>query len=149
MSEDQEATATGTPKHLWVIGVIAILWNAIGAWDYFATQTRNEAYMSAFTPEQLDFFYGFPTWVVALWAIAVWGGVLGSILLVMRKAWAVPVFLTSFIAMALTAFHNFVLSNGMEVMGDPFALVFTGLIFLGALGLWLYSRAMRERGVLA
>lgn len=148
MTDDQEATATGTPKHLWVIGIIAVLWNAMGAWDYFATQTRNEAYMSGFTPEQLEFFYGFPTWVVALWAIAVWGGLLGSVFLVMRKAWAVPVFLVSFVAMALTGVQNYVLSNGIEVVGDPFALIFTAVIFVVSLGLWLYSRAMSSKGVL-
>jgi len=149
MSDEQQETASGTPKHLWVVGIIALLWNAMGAWDYIATETRNEAYMSSFTPEQLEFFYGFPAWVVALWAIAVWGGVLGTVLLLMRKTWAVPVFLVSFVAMVITAFHNFVLSNGLEVMGDPFALAFTAVIFLVSLGLYLYSRAMAQRGVLA
>ncbi len=148
MSDQHEAAASGTPKHLWVVGILAVLWNAMGAWDYYATQTRNEAYMSGFTPEQLEFFYGFPTWVVAFWAIAVWGGLLGSVLLLMRKAWAVPVFLVSFVAMVITAFQNFVLSNGLEVMGDAVSLIFTVAIFLVSLGLYLYARAMRERGVL-
>jgi len=33
--------------------------------DYVMTQTKNEAYMSGFTPEQLAFFYSFPAWVVS------------------------------------------------------------------------------------
>ena len=69
MSEAQEASAKGTPKHLWVIGIIALLWNAMGAVDYVLTQTRNEGYMAKFTPEQLDFFYAFPAWLVAFWAV--------------------------------------------------------------------------------
>jgi hypothetical protein len=36
----------------------------------------------------------------------------------------------------------------MEVMGDTFSLVFTAAIFLLALGLFLYSRAMLQKGVL-
>ncbi len=44
------------PLHLWVIGVVALLWNAMDAFDYVMTQTKNEAYMSAFTLEQLSFF---------------------------------------------------------------------------------------------
>ena len=119
-----------------------------GAMDYVMTQTKNESYMSAYTPEQLSFFYGLPSWVVATWAIAVWGGVVGAVFLLLRKGVAVWVFLASLVAMLVTAFQNYVLSNGMEVMGDPFALVFTAVIFIAALGLYWYSRAMRKRGVL-
>ena len=38
----------------------------MGAFDYVMTETRNEAYMAEFTPEQLEFFYGFPAWMIAL-----------------------------------------------------------------------------------
>lgn len=141
-------TKQKTPWHLWVVGIVGLLWNAMGAMDYIMTETRNEQYMSAFTPEQLEFFYGLPIWVIASWAIAVWGGVLGCILLLLRKAIAVPVFMVSFIAMVITSFHNFVISNGLEAIGDTFSLVFSGIIFLAALGFWLYARAMQKRGVI-
>jgi hypothetical protein len=134
---------------LWIVGVVTLLWNAMGAFDYLMTQTKNEAYMANFTPEQLEYFYGFPAWVVACWAIAVWGGVLGSILLLLRKALAVPVFLVSFLAMVATTIHNFVLTDGLEVMGGAGAVAFSAVIFVVALFLYLYARAMRGRGVLA
>jgi hypothetical protein len=60
----------GTPKHLWVVGIFALLWSAMGAYDYLMTETQNEAYMSSFTPEQLDFFYGLPAWAVSAWTLA-------------------------------------------------------------------------------
>ncbi len=148
MSEAPEEKAHATPRHLWVVGVIAVLWNAFGAMDYVMTQTQNEGYMSSFTPEQLEFFYGFPTWVVAAWAIAVWGGVVGSVLLLVRKRFAVQAFLASLIGMVITTFHNYVLSNGFEVAGDLFYIVFTAAIFIAAVLLLLYARAMQERGVL-
>ncbi len=144
-----DARGHATPRHLWVVGVIALLWNAVGAMDYVMTQTRNDAYMSSFTPEQLEFFYGFPAWVVAAWAIAVWGGVIGSVLLLSRKRFAVQAFLVSLTAMVITTIHNYVLSDGFEIMGDPFALLFTAAIFLAAVALLLYARAMQRRGVLA
>jgi uncharacterized membrane protein YphA (DoxX/SURF4 family) len=148
MSESNLNRVVKTPWHLWVVGIVSLLWNAMGAMDYVMTKTRNEDYMSAFTPEQLDFFYGLPVWVVAAWAIAVWCSVAGSLVLLLRKSVAVGLFLASFLAMAITAFHNYVLSNGLDVIGDTFSLVFTALIFFAALGLYLYSRAMRQRGVL-
>ncbi|MEJ2542305.1 MAG: hypothetical protein P8188_20455, partial [Gemmatimonadota bacterium] len=85
MSEEQATTTLRTPWHLWLVGVLALLWNAMGAFDYLMTETRNEGYMGQFTPEQLEYFYAFPAWVVAFWAIAVWGGVLGAIFLLLRK----------------------------------------------------------------
>ena len=148
MSETPDAGTHTTPRHVWVVGGIALLWNAFGAMDYVMTQTKNEAYMSSFTPEQLEFFYGFPAWVVAAWAIAVWGGVVGSVLLLVRKRFAVQAFLASLIGMVITTFHNYVLSSGFEVAGDLFYIVFTAVIFMAAVLLLLYARAMQERGVL-
>lgn len=148
MSEEHETTVAGTPRHLWVVGIIALLWSAMGAMDYVMTQTQNEEYLSGFTPEQLAFFNSFPIWVVAAWAIAVWGGVLGSILLLLKRRAAVWVFLASVVAIVVTTFHNYVLSNGMEVVGDAFSLGFTALIFFAELALFLYARAMAERKIL-
>jgi hypothetical protein len=144
-----EATAAPVPRprHLLVIGILAVLWDSMGAFDYVMTQTRNEAYMSNFTPEQLEFFYNFPSWLVFFWAIAVWGGLAGAVLLLMRKRLAVPVLLTSFVCMVVTAIHNFFIANGLEIMGTGGA-IFSAAIFLIALGLWLYARAMAEKGVL-
>jgi hypothetical protein len=148
MSDTREVGVESTPWHLWVIGVVALVWSAMGAMDYVMTQTRNEAYMSAFTPEQLSFFYGIPAWAIATWAIAVWGGVLGALLLLIRRRHAVWVFLASLIAMVITTFQNYVLSNGIEIMGDAFALGFTATIFLFALAFFLYARAMHKRKIL-
>jgi hypothetical protein len=140
---------TRAPWHLWVVGIAALLWNAVGALDYVMTQTRNAQYMAAFTPEQLAFFYGLPAWTVAAWAIGVWGGVLGSLLLLLRKSLATWVFLVSLIGVVLTTLQNYVLSNGLEVMGGPGAVVFTAVIFLVAVALYVYARAMTTQRVLA
>ena len=149
MSEETPAAAPPptTPKHLWIVGVLALLWNAMGAFDYLMTQTQNEAYMGQFTPEQLEFFYGFPTWLVAFWALAVWGSVAGSVLLLMRRRVAAPVFLVAFACMVVTAIHNYVFAGALEVVGT-FGAVFSAVIFVCALALWLYARAMVQRGVL-
>lgn len=135
------------PWHLWIVGGVTVLWNAMGALDYFMTQTKNEGYMAQFTPEQLDYFYGFPAWFVALWAIAVWGGLAGSLLLLLRRRIAAPVFLVSFASMAATSVYSYGFANGMEMTGT-FGAVFSLVIFIVALFLVVYSRSMVRRGVL-
>src|ERR1035438_4518088 len=145
---DESIQSAKTPWHLWVVGVVSLLWNSVGAMDFVMTQTKNKAYMKGFTPAQLEFYYGFPLWVVAAWGIATWGGVLGSLLLLLRKGLAVHLFLASFVGMVITTVRNFGLSNGMEVMGGASALVFSiAILVIGAL-LLVYAWSMRKRGVL-
>ena len=106
-----------TPWHLWLVGALALLWSGFGAFDYVMTQTRNASYLSALSPEQLAYFYGFPKWVVAAWALSVWGGVLGAVLLLLRKRWAVRAFALSLVTIVLTSFYNFVLTDSVAIMG--------------------------------
>lgn len=138
---------TAAPKHLWVVGILALLWNAMGAFDYVMTESRNASYMSGFTREQLAYFYGFPAWVIACWAIAVWGGVVGSVLLLLRKRLAVPVFAASLAAMLMVTIYNFGLSDGLAIMGKD-AAMFSAVIFVVAVALLLYARWLARRGVL-
>ncbi len=140
--------STKAPRHLWVVGVVGLLFAAVGALDYYMTETRNVEYMAGFTPEQLEFFYGLPAWVVSSWAVAVWGSVVGCLLLLARRQFAVTVLGMSLVATLVTTVHNFGMSNGLEIMGSAQSLFFAGLILLFALGLWLYARAMRTAGVL-
>jgi hypothetical protein len=77
-------------------------------------------------------------WVVGTLAL-LWNGI--------RKRHAVPVFLVSFVSMIVTSIHNFVLSAGAAVMGAG-GVAFSAVIFIVALGLWLYARAMAGKEVL-
>lgn len=135
------------PWHLWLIGILAVLWNAMGAFDYTATKLQLEFYMGQFSAEQLDYFYGFPAWVVACWAIAVWASLLGSLALLLRKAFAAWLFGLAILGMVGTSIHNFVLSDGVAVMGDG-AITFSAVIWVIALLLYFYAVAMSKRRVL-
>ncbi|MBA2653288.1 MAG: hypothetical protein H0U73_13645 [Tatlockia sp.] len=148
LPKSQKSKSIKTPWHIWLIGILGLIWNSIGVYDFIMAQTKNKAYLSSFTPEQLSFFYGLPFWVVVAWAISVWGGLIGIILLLCRRAAATWWFLVSFVGILLTTFNNFVLSKGMEVIGDTTSLVFTSLIILVALGFYLYSVNMQRKGIL-
>jgi hypothetical protein len=140
--------AVATPWHVWVVGVVALLWNAMGALDYTMTESRNASYMKDFTAEQLAYFYSFPKWVIATWAVSVWGGVVGSIALLLRRRWAVPVFAASLATMAITFAHNFALTDGLAVMGGAAALVVTAAIVAVGAALVVYSHWLVRKGVL-
>jgi hypothetical protein len=59
-ASNQGGIAAKAPIAFWIIAVLSLLWNAVGAFDYLATQLELESYMSQFTQEQLDYSYGFP-----------------------------------------------------------------------------------------
>ena len=132
---------TATPWHLWAVGAVALLWNCIGAFDYTMTESRNAAYLAPFTPEQLAYFLALPKWVVATWAVGVWGGVLGSLLLLLRQKRAQQVFAVSLTGMAATFFHNYILSDGIRIMGGG-AVLFSAVIFSFGAVLLAYARRM-------
>ena len=137
-----------TPWHLWVVGVLALLWNSFGCVDYTMTQTRQDEWFAqmGMTAAQLEYFNAMPAWTHAAWAIGVWGGALGAILLLLRRKWAMPVFVVSFLGWLAGAVYAFGLSDGMQAMGSmwPMQIVIGGacLFFI-----W-YARMMSRKGVL-
>ncbi len=141
-------TSAKTPVHLWIVGIVSLLWNAVGAYDYTATQMRLESYMSQFTQEQLDYFYSFPAWADSLWALAVWSSLLGSVALLMRKSWATLLFGIAIAGLAGTTVYNFVLSEGLAAMGSG-AGIFAIIIWVITLFLFFYARAMAGCKVLS
>ncbi len=141
-------SARPAPMHLWVVGVLSLLWNAVGCFDYLATKLQIDSYMSQFTPAQLEYFYGFPAWFTVFWALGVWGALLGSISLLLRRRWAVGLFAVSLLGLIMTSIYSLFLSDGMEVMGSGGA-AFSAVIFVVAVLLLLYARRMSARDVLA
>lgn len=136
------------PWHLWVIGIVSTLWNLVGAFGYTVTELRLESYLSQVPPERLAYFDAFPAWAVAFWAFGVWGALAGSICLLLRKRWAVLAFGLSLAGLVGTTLYQYVLTNGLEVMGSGSA-IFTVVIWTIAILLFLYARAMSKKGVLS
>lgn len=148
MSESSVAPNRSRPWHLWVIGVLALVWNSIGAFDYLMTETRNASYMSSFTADQLAYFYGLPRWIIATWAVGVWGGVVGSVFLLLRRRLAVSAFGASLAGTAVTFLYNYALTDGYRFMGGIGAAAFSGVIILVTIALLAYSRRLSAMTVL-
>lgn len=138
-----------TPWHLWVVGVVSLLWNAVGAFDYTMTKMQNAEYLAAFTPEQQAWFAGFPLWANVGWALGVWGSLLGSVLLLGRSRHAVSAFLISLIGLAISCVYQFGMHYGdLARMFGSFPLVFTGIIWVILIALFVYARRQVTAGAL-
>jgi len=137
------------PWHLWVVGVVALLFNSIGVFDYVMSMMQGESYMASagMTPAQIAHYMEMPTWMTATWAIGVWGAFLGSLLLLLRNKLAFPVFVISLAAFLLSLVYTYLLTNGGEGMGSSMAII-SAVIAVLLLFFAGYSRAMTQRGVL-
>ena len=137
------------PWHLVPVGVIALLWHAGGSLDYALTKLNVPTYVSQVPPEWLVYFDAMPVWVTAAWAVGVWGGLLGAILLLMREHWAPLALAASFFAVLAATLWLTIVSDPplQEAVGMEFTWVMI-LATLAGLLLWLYARRMRRLNVI-
>jgi len=149
MADYSEAFARPkTPIWFWVVGVLAVIWNAFGVVDFVMTQTRNAAYMAAFTPEQLEFFYGFPAWYVGIWGAAVFAALFASFGLLIRTRYAVELFLASMVLFVINAIYIYGFTSAFEIMGGVGPLVFSAVIFVSLVALWRVAGWGKTAGIL-
>ena len=149
MSEAQGTKTPGRPWHLWLIGIIGGLWSSLGVFSFMLTQMRVEAVMSRFPPPQREYFESFPLWAVAFWAIGVFAGVIGCLLLLLENRLAFLVLLASVIGAIVGNLGGLFLLGGMEVMGGTSDLGLTVFPIIVAAFLAYYARAMSKKGVLS
>ena len=148
MSEAQGTKTPGRPWHLWLIGIIGGLWSLMGVMSFMLTQMNVEAVMSRFPPQQREYFESLPWWAVAFWAIGVFGGVIGCLLLLLKNRLAFAVLLASVIGTIVCNLGGLFLLGGMKVMRETGGLGLTVFPIFVAAFLACYARAMSKKGVL-
>ncbi|MBA3577216.1 MAG: hypothetical protein H0W39_06365 [Sphingomonas sp.] len=141
-----------TPIHLWIVGALALVWNAIGAFDYVMTRTRDMDYLSQMpgvdAQAMIAWIEAFPIWAQFGWGLGVWMGLLGSVLLLARSRWAVWAFILSFVGILLGIGYQ--IAGAPPLAGAegalhllmPFAVIAIGLFLL------FYSWRNAKKGVL-
>jgi hypothetical protein len=149
MTTMDNPTAGRTPWHLWLVGLVAVLWNAFGCYDYTMTTLQGDAWLRQMkmTEAQITYFNAMPAWMTAVWAIGVWGGLLGAILLLVRRKLATPVFAVSLAAYLLSLVYYYVLTDGIAAMGQSM-IPMNIAILIGCLFFLWYAWTMTKRGVL-
>ena len=143
-----------TPTHLWIVGILSLLWNCFGSYDYLMTKMRNMDYLAGMTPPGVDtntllaYIDGMPLYAQFGWGLGVWAALVGSILLLMRNRYAVWAFVLSLVGMALSFGYMFIgpPMPGSEEAGMvkymPLIIVILGI------AQFAYARAAEKKGLL-
>ena len=148
---DAKSMTVKTPWHLWLVGVLSLLWNGFGAFDFISTTTRGEAYFreSGFDQPMIDYFNAMPNWMYVPWTLGVWGAVIGSILLLIRNRLAVPAFALSLIGAVGSLAYG--LANPMPPLPEAMAMMsyMPWVIAAIAAVLAAYAWSVSKKGVLS
>ena len=92
-----ESTNINHTKSFWIISVLALLWNLIALMPLYTQVFISPEALAAMPDAERALYETSPTWMNTIFAIAVFGGIIGCILLLMRKALAITIFLTRII----------------------------------------------------
>jgi|SRR5436190_6911554 len=146
MTTTVDTPQAATPWHFWAVAVVSLLWNAFGGYDYLMSHLQGETYyrQMGMTDAQIALMDAYPSWMHAVWAVGVWGSVLGSILLLLRMRWALHAFAVSALGAIGALVYNLVTPEAMAAMSPvmPAVIVVICLFFA-----W-YAWTMTKRGIL-
>ncbi|MGR7814414.1 hypothetical protein [Lacinutrix undariae] len=141
-------TSNKPNKRFWIITGIAIIWNGMGVMQYLAKAYNTDNFKAQYTKEQLSIIANEPTWVTFAFALAVFGGLFGSIALVFRKKIAHVLFLISTLGICAQMIYNLFIIKSVDIYG-PAAVLMTAMILIIALFLLIYSRRVTSKGWLS
>lgn len=130
---------TPPPKWYMPAAIAGLLWNLLGCAAYLSDVMLSEEAVAAMTPAQQALYAARPSWAVAATAIAVWGGALGCLGLILRKRWAAPVLVASLVGVIVQDIGLFVLTDAGALAG-PSVYFLQGLVFVVAVGLVMFAR---------
>jgi len=127
-----------------VIAALFLVWNLIGLMFYYQQMTLTPEMLDGMDSGIADFIAATPVWANAGYAIAVNAGVLASMALLLRKSWAFPLFVLSFVGVLVQDLDAFVLRDVVAVWGSSAFYVPSVVIIIGLVEL-RYSRSVANR----
>lgn len=149
MGKSMKRTMARAPWHLWVVGVIAVLFNSIGVFDFIMFHLQGAEYLAkaGMTPAQIDHTLHQPTWMMWVWGIGVFSAFAASVMLLMRRKAAAGTFFLSLVVFLVSVVYTYHLSDGGKVMGHKMAIT-SGVIALLLLLFGNYAAWAKSRGLM-
>ena len=135
-----EKVQDAIPRSFWIISGVALVWNLLGVAAYVMQVTMTEDALMQLPEAERMLYENIPAWATGAFAVAVFGGALGSLLLLLRKSWAVPVFIASLVGILVQMYHSLFVARSIEVYG-PGGLIMPVLVLVIAVLLLWYSRS--------
>jgi hypothetical protein len=137
-----DETARGVHWSFWIIGAIALIWNVMGVINLFVQM--NPGALASYPESHHAIIEGRPAWATGAFAVAVLGGALGCLLLLLKKSAAFYVFIASLLG-AIVQMIPHLDMVGSKIAG-PFEIAMMILMppVVAAFLIW-YSKQARSK----
>jgi len=139
-----DAAPSKAPWHLWVVGILSLMWNVGGAWTFIQAQSGAPMDMDA---TEIAYFAAQAPWFVALVDVAVVAPLLAAVALLLRSRWAVHLYGLSIAAIVITSVYDIAQGTAL-LLNDQGWLILDVVTTSLAIVQLIYAMAMRRRGVL-
>lgn len=138
---------TNSPEkpHLsfWLIGALALLWNLMGGINFLGQM--NSEFVASMPESHQAIVDGRPVWGTIAFAIAVFGGLAGAVLLLLRKGISLYLFLASLLGVMIQMIPNFKLAGEIQFgAGELFMMMVMPLV-VAAFLTW-YASQTKAKG---
>ena len=135
------------PIYFWMFVIFALIWNLLGVYQFYYILTISPATLSEMPPEEAALYNVIPAWVMVAFAVAVFGGTLGCVTLLWKKALAYYFLLASLMGIVIQMFHNLVLSDMMDVYGPGGLVMPIMVIIVGIALVWITEKAKKKEWI--
>jgi hypothetical protein len=125
----------------WAISAVALVWNLMGVINFFIQM--NPDMIVSYRDSERAIIEGRPVWATGSFVIAVFGGALGSILLLLRKSAAYYLFIASLVGVVVTMIHTLGICIDFGP-GEILGILLMPLVVAGFL-IW-YSKQAQNKG---
>lgn len=131
----------------WVLCGLLAVWNLSGLFSYYqmSTTTPEQLEAAGYNALQIAHVLNTPAWAHSAYAIAVNAGVLGVIFLLLRKAWALPMFVISLAGALLQDLDAYILRGALDHFDTIWVAIPIAVIAICIFEIW-YSSKARARG---
>jgi len=133
-----------TPWHVFVVGILALLWNASGAYTILMAQAGR---LPDLTPDEAAYYAAQPVWLVIATDISLLAAIAGAVALLLRRRAAAWLFALSFVSIIVTNVYDLAAGTSRALANRTAAIV-TALIVVIAILELAYARTMAKRGAL-
>lgn len=139
-----DETVGGVHWSFWVIGAVALIWNAMGVINVFVQM--NADVVAAMPETHRAIIECRPLWATGGFAVAVFGGALGCLLLLLRKSAAYYLFVASLLGVIVTMVHTLGIA-GSTIDFSPFEISMMILmpLMVAAFLIW-YTKHAESKG---
>jgi hypothetical protein len=132
------------PKWFWITATLALVWNLLGVMAFAGQMMMTPDMLAQMPQAEQDLIVATPSWVNIAFGIAVLGGAVGCLLLLLKKSIAQPLLIFSLIGVIAQMSYAFFISNSFEVYG-PGGMIMPVMVIIIAIGLVFFANSAKNK----